>query len=87
MLDIIDVSTDTETAYQLRIDGQRRVLLTRRKSGEIKMNWQVCGPIGIDESKQLIQGLLELYIIADQLTGESQNACLPRQTKKNMPAG
>lgn len=69
-IEIRDESTHEEQRFQLYIDGGPRALLVKRKNGEVKLNWQVYGPQYWNEAKVLMQGLLELSVLADQLSGE-----------------
>ncbi len=66
---IVDESTDDEVRYQLYIDGGRRAFV-RKKYGSVTLHWEVYGPQQWPEAKVLMQGLLELSVLADQLSGE-----------------
>lgn len=68
-IEIIDESTHEEIRFQLYIDGGRRALVSK-KSGTVQLHWQVYGSQHWPEAKVLMQGLLELSIIADKLSGE-----------------
>ena len=68
-IEIRDESTHEEQRFQLFIDGGPRALLTK-KCGTVQLIWQVYGPQYWPEAKVLIQGLLELSVLADQLSGE-----------------
>ena len=70
-IEIIDESTYEETRLQLYIDGGKRALLSK-KQGDVQINWQVHGPQYWPEAKVLMQGLLELSIIADKLSAEKR---------------
>ncbi len=74
VIEIRDESGDDEVRHQLYMNGQRRGLVTKtRKNGEVKLHWQVYGPIHWSEAKIMMQGLLDLTVIADQLSGERKN--------------
>lgn len=68
-IEIRDESTNDEQRFQLYIDGGARALLTK-KHGTVQLNWQVHGPQYWPEAKVLMQGLLELSVLADRLSGE-----------------
>lgn len=68
-IDIQDESTHNEERFQLYINGAAKALVTK-KNGMVQMHWQVHGPQHWPNAKVLMQGLLELSIIADQLSGE-----------------
>lgn len=74
VVEIRDESNDEEIRHQLLMNGQRRGLVTKtRKNGEVKFHWQVYGPIHWSEAKIMMQGLLDLTVMADQLSGERKN--------------
>jgi len=68
-IEIRDESTHEEQRFQLYIDGGPRALVTK-KHGTVSLNWQVYGPQYWPEAQVLMQGLLELSVVADQLSGE-----------------
>ena len=68
-IEIRDESTHDEQRFQLYIDGGPRALLKKR-NGTVEFNWQVYGPQYWPEAKTLMQGLLELSVLADQLSGD-----------------
>jgi len=68
-IEIVDESTHDEVRFQLYIDGGRRAFV-RKKHGLVTLHWEVYGPQQWPEAKVLMQGLLELSVIADQLSGE-----------------
>ena len=68
-IEIVDESTHEETRFQLYIDGGQRALVSK-KSGTVQFHWQVYGPQYWPDAKVLMQGLLELSVIADKLSGE-----------------
>lgn len=68
-IEIVDESTHEEVRFQLYIDGGRRALVTK-KAGMVELHWQVYGPQYWPEAQVLMQGLLELSVIADKLSGE-----------------
>ena len=71
-LEVRDESIDGERRLRLYIDRCPRALLTVRR-GEAQVHLQVYGPLYLDEFQRLLQGLLELRLAADQLTGEKKN--------------
>lgn len=68
-VEIRDESTYEEQRFQLYIDGSRQALL-RKHDGVVEFAWQVYGPQAWPAAKTLLQGLLELSVLADQLSGE-----------------
>lgn len=66
---IVDESVATERRFQLYVNGSTAALVSK-KGGDVQLNWQVRGPQYWPDAKALIQGLLELSIIADKLSGE-----------------
>lgn len=68
-IEIADESTDDEQKFQLYIDGGPRACLTK-KHGIVELNWEVYGPQYWPHAKVLMQGLLELSVLADKLSGE-----------------
>ena len=68
-IEIIDESTHEEIRFQLYINGGRRAFVSK-KSGTVQFHWQVYGPQYWPEAKVLMQGLLELSVITDKLSGE-----------------
>lgn len=68
-IEIVDESTHNEIRFQLYIDGGRRAFVSK-KNGSVQLHWEVYGPQYWPEAKVLMQGLLELSVIADQLSGE-----------------
>ena len=67
---IVDESTNDEVRLQLYIDGQRRAFVSK-KYGYVSMHWEVYGPQQWPEAKNLLQGLLQLSVWADQLSGKN----------------
>jgi hypothetical protein len=70
-IEIRDDSTYDEQRFQLLIDGGPRALLTK-KNGVVQLQWQVYGPQYWPEAQVLMQGLLELSVLADKLAGEKK---------------
>ena len=68
-IEIRDEGTHDEQRFQLYINGNPCALLTK-KHGLVQFHWQVYGPQYWPAAQVLLQGLLELSIIADQLVGE-----------------
>lgn len=68
MISIHDESDDKVERHQLRLNGERRASVTRSKlNGQVRFHWAVYGPVPWPEAKELLEGLLELSIVADQL--------------------
>lgn len=70
VIQIVNESTDDEERYELYINGGSRATLTK-KDNLVQLNWQVYGPQDWPSAKALMQGLLELSVIADQLSGDT----------------
>lgn len=70
MIEICDESTADARRFQLYVDGGRAAVLVK-KNNLISLNWQVHGPQLWPEAKDLLQGLLDLSVIADNLSGET----------------
>lgn len=68
-IEIVDESAHEEIRFQLYIDGGQRAFVSK-KGGAVQLHWQVYGPQYWPEAKVLMQGLLELSVIADKLSGE-----------------
>lgn len=68
-IEIRDESTYDEKKFVLHIDGAPRATLTKNDT-IVQLNWQVYGPQYWPEAKVLMQGLLELSVLADKLDGE-----------------
>ena len=71
-MQIVDESTENEDRHQLYLDGISggpRILVTR-KNGVIRFHWQVYGPQAMPEARELIQGFLEMMVLADKLEDE-----------------
>jgi len=66
---IVDESTHNEQRFQLYIENGACGLVTK-KNNIVHLHMQVSGPVGWPDAKVLIQGLLELSVIADKLSGE-----------------
>lgn len=71
LIQIKNESTDGEERYELYINGGSRATLTK-KGNRVQLNWQVYGPQDWPDAKWLMQGLLELSVIADQLSGDTR---------------
>ena len=71
VISIKNESTDDEQIYELYINGGSRATLTK-KHGLVQLHWQVYGPQDWPEARYLMQGLLELSVIADQLSGDDR---------------
>jgi len=67
-MEIRNESTDEEDKFQLYVDGGPRACVVKR-AGMVQLHWEVYGPQEWPKAKKLLQGLLELSVIADQLYG------------------
>lgn len=67
--EIIEESSDEERKFTLLHLGARMATLVY-KNGDVGLHWQVYGPQYWPVAKGLMQGLLDLSVIADQLSGE-----------------
>jgi hypothetical protein len=77
-LQIKNESTDAEERYELYTNGGSRATLIK-KGGVVSLNWQVYGPQYWPDAKVLMQGLLELSVIADQLSGDIRGKAEPSE--------
>ena len=68
VIHIANESTDDEERYELYVNGGSRATLTKR-AGVVSLNWQVYGPQHWPDARYVVQGLLELTMIADQISG------------------
>ena len=68
---IRDEITYEEPRFRLYADGAAQALL-RKRGGMVELVWQVYGPQAWPDAKVLLQGMLELSVIADQLSGEKK---------------
>lgn len=68
-MDSIEIQDEGNQRWQLYVNGSPRILLTK-KHGSLQLHWQVYGPQHWAEAKVIIQGLLELSVLAHQLAGE-----------------
>jgi len=71
-IDIRDESSDEERKFQFYIKGRRRGAVTMRLDNRVQLHWQTAGPSDIAEARVWIQGLMELHMIAEQLSQEAQ---------------
>lgn len=75
--DTIEIRDRTELGvprFELLVDGCHRALVTGNpKNGEVNFHWGVYGPVHHQEAKVMLQGLLELSMVADQLELELKN--------------
>lgn len=71
MIEIVDESEYDSSGnlvevHQLYIDGGRKANV-RKTNGRVVINWAVYGPQEWPEAKILLQGLLELFVLADSI--------------------
>lgn len=52
---------------ELFIDNCRRANVSTNRAGRVTMSFGIAGPLEWQEAKVILQGLLELSVIADQL--------------------
>jgi len=71
-IEIVDEGMYDHVRFQLYIDGSRCAAITKAPKCPVQFVWQVHGPQYWPAAKELLQGLLELSVIADNLTGEKQ---------------
>lgn len=71
-IEIRNESTDAEDRFQLYIDGGPRAAVSK-KANLVQLHWEVYGPQEWPRAKLLLQGLLELSVIADQLSGDTRD--------------
>ena len=72
-IEIHDESVGAEQRFQLYINGSPCALVLK-KDGDTQLVWQVQGPQYWPNAKALLQGLLELSVIADKLSGEKNGS-------------
>jgi hypothetical protein len=65
-VEIQDEGSHTEDEYVLYVGGSRQAAVTR-KAGLVEFHWYVDGPQYWPKAKDLIRGILDLSVIADQL--------------------
>lgn len=68
MIEIIDTSTVDQEAYELNVGSANRIVTLQVDHGAVKFNWGVYGPIGWPEAKAMLEGMLELSVLADSIT-------------------
>lgn len=71
-VEIVDEGMYGDVRFQLYVDGHRYAAITKKPKNPVQFVWQVHGPQYWPAAKDLIQGLLELSVIADSLTGDKQ---------------
>jgi hypothetical protein len=64
--EIKDISVPNEERHQLFINNAPMILL-QSKHQQVKINFQVYGPLQLSEAKTLIDGMLHLCVIADEI--------------------
>jgi len=67
-IEILNKSTETRDLFELHVGGGLRASVTKRE-GLVEVHWEVFGPQYWPQAKVLMQGLLELSVVADQLSG------------------
>lgn len=76
---IVDESNDDERRFQLYVGDTRQALVVKKPGRPVEINWQIYGPQFWPPAKVLLQGLLDLSVIADQLAGEKHVERKPRK--------
>lgn len=71
-IEIQDESMGTEEKFQLYINGAPRACVVK-KHGDVQLIWQVHGPQYWPDAQVLLQGILELSVIASKLSGDKKN--------------
>lgn len=67
--EIVDQSTHEEKIFVLYVGDGPRATLRKRPGFPVELHWEVYGPQYWPKARPLIQGLLELTLIADELDG------------------
>lgn len=80
---IVEEREDGETRFYLYVDGGRCAFVRRLVNGYVTLHWEVYGPQQWPEAKVLMQGLLELSVLADQLSGEKY---VPKKARRGKSA-
>ena len=62
---IREASTDKVDCFELYVKGSRQAAVSRQ-DGRVELNWLVDGPQYWPKAKLLMQGLIELTLIAEQ---------------------
>lgn len=65
---IVDEGTPSKPRHMLYINDCQRAFATVLNH-RVSIHWLVHGPQSLDEAHVLMQGLLDLFMIADQLKG------------------
>lgn len=68
MIEIVNASTDDQEQYELNVGSALRVVTLQVTHGIVKFNWGVYGPIQWPEAKAMLEGMLELSVLADQIS-------------------
>lgn len=80
-IEIKDESGPDGVRFQLYHNGCRRCHVTRKKNGRVNLHWDIAGAMIWPEAKEVLEGILELSIIADQLSEEPQHGKSRRKTE------
>lgn len=67
MIEIIDESTDEREQYILNVGTAMRIVTLQVVNRIVKFNWGVYGPIQWPEAKAMLEGMLELSVLADEI--------------------
>lgn len=87
MTEIKDESTAYKTRYVLYRSGVPSISV-EKADGVVVFKWMIYGPQYASESKELIQGILDMTVIADQLENkrgnEESDEEAPRQVRRKV---
>ena len=72
-IEIVDEGVHGLDRYSLLVDGNRKASVTRKSGGAVELHFEVYGPTYWKDAHQLLEGLLELSVYADQLAGEKHD--------------
>ena len=69
-IELREEHTETEERIQLYIGGLQKAMVTRRKDKKVRLHLHLAGPFPWrTEGYLLVQGLMELAVIAMQMEG------------------
>lgn len=67
--EIVDASDEKVTRYELVVNDTRYAALVADKQGHVTINWMIYGPQTWPDAQAMVRGVLQLSVIADQLSG------------------
>lgn len=65
-IEIIKEERRGRTVHTLYIDGGEKAFLST-EAGEVRITWMVYGPQGWPVAREMVKGILELTVLADEL--------------------